>query len=104
MKARPSSVRRINQAVLDEPGANVVLHELATRNWPLTFELEAGEHPIGYGSIRCLAVPLTQKLSNASLYGHRLAARLALAVAHVAVKPSTIQVDDPGIPINVSPL
>ena len=46
MKVRTSLVLRIDQAVLDEPGTNVVLHELAARNWLLASELETREHPI----------------------------------------------------------
>ena len=104
MKARPSLVLGINQAVLDEPWPNVIYHELASRNWPLAFQFETWEHPIRRSSVGRFPVPFAQELRDALDHRHGLAALFALALSHIAIKPSAIQSDDSGVPVNVAPL
>src|SRR5215469_8166539 len=90
MKARPSLVLGSNQAVLYEPWPNVIFHELASRNWPLAFQLEAWEHPIRGPSVGRFPVPIAQELCDALDHRHGLAALFALAVSHIAVEPGFI--------------
>src|SRR5215469_6951462 len=104
MKARPSLVLGSNQAVLYEPWPNVIFHELASRNWPLAFQLETWEHPIRRPSVGRFPVPFAQELCDARDHRHGLAALFALALSHIAVEPSAIQSDDSGVPVNVAPL
>jgi hypothetical protein len=64
MEARPSLLLRVNQAVPDETRPDVVLHELASRNWFLPPQLEAWENPIGRLRVRRLAMPFLQQLGH----------------------------------------